>query len=47
MVQFQMGRSHTGLHIDHISFYERYGWEYLCEVHCNGEPNTSRMYIHR
>lgn len=30
---------------DHTSFYERYGWEYLCDVQGDGEPSTSRMYI--
>ena len=29
---------------DHTSFYERYGWEYLCEAQGDGEPSTSRMY---
>lgn len=32
---------------DHIGFYERYGWEYLCMVRFNDEPELSRMYIHR
>jgi len=32
---------------DHIGFYERYGWEYLCMVKCEDKPETSRMYIHR
>lgn len=32
---------------DHKSFYERYGWEFLCMVQGNGEPEMSRMYIHR
>ena len=32
---------------DHIGFYERYGWEYLCMVESDGEPEPSRMYIHR
>ncbi len=41
------GISPVWLVTDHTSFYERYGWEYLCEVHCDGESNTSRMYIHR
>ena len=31
---------------DHIGFYEKYGWEFLCMVQCDGEPNMSRMYIH-
>lgn len=41
------GISPVWLVTDHTSFYERYGWEYLCEVHCDGESNTFRMYIHR
>jgi len=32
---------------DHIGFYERYGWEFLCMVQGDGEPHRSRMYIHR
>lgn len=32
---------------DHTSFYERYGWEYLCMVQGDGEADLSRMYIHR
>lgn len=32
---------------DHIGFYERYGWEFLCMAQGNGEPDMSRMYIHR
>ncbi len=31
---------------DHTSFYERYGWKFLCMVQGDGEPNRSRMYIH-
>jgi len=31
---------------DHTSFYERYGWEFLCTVQCDGDE-VSRMYIHR
>ena len=31
---------------DHIGFYERYGWEFLCMVQGNGEPEMTRMYIH-
>lgn len=31
---------------DHSSFYERYGWEFLCMVQGEGEPLLSRMYIH-
>ena len=32
---------------DHTGFYERYGWEFLCMVQGDGEPEMSRMYIHR
>ena len=32
---------------DHTSFYERYGWEFLCMVQGEGEPDMIRMYIHR
>lgn len=32
---------------DHTSFYERYGWEFLCMVRGDGEPEPSRMYVHR
>ena len=32
---------------DHTSFYERYGWEFLCLVQGDGEPEMTRMYIHR
>lgn len=32
---------------DHTSFYERYGWKFLCMVQGDGEPDMSRMYMHR
>lgn len=32
---------------DHTSFYERYGWEFLCMVQGDGEPDLTRMYIHK
>lgn len=32
---------------DHTSFYERYGWEFYCMVQGDGEPDMTRMYIHR
>ena len=32
---------------DHIGFYEKYGWEYLCNVQGDDEPEMTRMYIHR
>lgn len=30
---------------DHTSFYEKYGWEFLCMVQGHGEPGMTRMYI--
>lgn len=32
---------------NHTGFYERYGWEFFCNVQGDGEPEMSRMYIHR
>jgi len=32
---------------DHVGFYERYGWEFLCMVQGDDEPEMTRMYIHR
>ncbi|MCR5072301.1 MAG: GNAT family N-acetyltransferase [Clostridiales bacterium] len=32
---------------DHTGFYERYGWEFFCMVQGDGEPDLTRMYIHR
>ena len=32
---------------DHTSFYERYGWEFLCMVQEDHGPDMTRMYIHR
>ena len=43
----QKGISPIYLVTDHVNFYERYGWEFLCMVQCDDEPNMSRMYIHR
>lgn len=43
--------SQKGIHTlylltDHDSFYERYGWEFLCMVQGDGEEEMSRMYVH-
>ena len=43
----QKGISPVYLMTDHTSFYERYGWEFLCMVQGDGEPEMTRMYIHR
>ena len=32
---------------DHTGFYEKYGWEFLCMVQGDGEPDMTRMYVHR
>ncbi len=32
---------------DHIGFYERYGWEFLCMVQGDGEEGLTRMYRHQ
>lgn len=32
---------------DHTSFYERYGWTFLCMVREDGGSDLSRMYIRR
>lgn len=31
---------------DHTSFYERYGWRFLCMVQGDGEPEMTRLYQH-
>ena len=31
---------------DHVGFYERYGWEFLCMAQGDGEPHQSRIYVH-
>lgn len=41
------GISPVYLVTDHIGFYERYGWEFYCMVQGDGEPEMTRMYIHR
>ena len=32
---------------DHTSFYERYGWQFLCMAQGDGEEEPSRMYVYR
>ncbi len=41
------GISPVYLITDHTSFYERYGWEFLCRVQGDDEPEMTRMYIHK
>ena len=41
------GISPVYLVTDHTGFYERYDWEFLCMVQCDGETELSRRYVHR
>ena len=43
----QKGISPVYLVTDHTGFYEKYGWEFLCMVQGDGEPDLTRMYIHK
>ncbi len=43
----QRGVSPLYLVTNHVGFYERCGWEFLCMVHCDGETEPARMYVHR
>ena len=43
----QKGINPVYLVTNHVGFYERYGWKFLCMVQGDGEPEMSRMYIHR
>ena len=43
----EKGISPVYLITNHIGFYERYGWEFLCMVQGDHEPDMTRMYIHR
>ena len=42
----QRGITPLYLVTDHIGFYEKYGWKYLCMVQNENEPGQSRMYVH-
>lgn len=41
------GISPAYLVTDHTGFYERYGWEFFCMAQGDGEPEPTRLYIHR
>ncbi len=41
------GVSPVYLLTDHVGFYERYGWEYLCVTRQGDDPEPSRVYVHR
>lgn len=49
VVEDMRGKGISPLYLvtDHVGFYERYGWEFLCMVQGNGEPDMTRMYIHQ
>ena len=32
---------------DHVGFYERYGWEFLCTVREDGTQRLTLMYVYR
>lgn len=40
-----MGVDTLYLLTDHASFYERYGWQFLCMAQGDGEDQPSRMYV--
>ena len=42
-----MGVDTLYLLTDHTSFYERYGWEFLCMAQGDGEDEPARMYVHK
>lgn len=42
-----MGINTLYLVTDHDSYYERYGWEFLCMVQGDGELDMTRMYVHK
>lgn len=42
----QKGISPLYLVTNHTGFYEHYGWEFVCMVQGDGEPEMSRMYMH-
>ena len=42
-----MGVATLYLLTDHTSFYERYGWQFLCMVGGDGGQEPSRMYVRR
>ena len=49
VVEDMRGKGISPLYLvtDHVGFYERYGWEFLCMVQGDGELDMTRMYIHQ
>ncbi len=41
-----MGIETLYLITEHTSFYEKYGWKFLCMVEEEDEPKQIRMYVH-
>lgn len=41
------GISPVYLVTDHTNFYEQYGWEFYCMAQGDGQPEMTRLYIHR
>lgn len=41
------GISPVYLVTNHVGFYEKYGWEFLCMVRGDGESEKSRLYVHK
>lgn len=41
----QMGIDTLYLITEHTSFYERYGWEFLCMAQGDGETHMTRVYV--
>lgn len=44
---YSMGIDTLYLVTEHTSFYERYGWSFLCMAQGDGEPNMTKMYIRK
>ena len=43
----QLGVDTLYLLTGHTSFYERYGWEFLCMAQGDGEDQPSRIYVRK
>ena len=48
VVEDMRGKGITPIYLvtDHAGFYEKYGWEFLCMVQGDDQPEMTRMYIH-
>ena len=49
IVESMRGRGVSPLYLvtDHVGFYERYGWEYVCPAHEEDGEGETRVYMHR